>query len=216
MVKSARHCFTFLLLCKGVLVRNIVAARILKRRSALKIYYGCGDIAQNGYVNIDIRYTRTVDIIADLEWCSRIFKGRCHEVYVSHVLEHYGYPGRDKRKGNQSVLSALSSIYQMLRPEGIIRVAVPDFAQICFLYYNKIMPLYPRLSGRLCGEQDYKENIHRCVFDRQFLEQCLSETGFVNIQEWDVSLSALKKDSSFDSLEGLRTSLNVMAEKPAQ
>lgn len=199
---------------KSLLLRPVRVARIRRNCSDLKIYYGCGDISQPGYINVDIRYTRSVDIIGDLAWCSRTFHEACSEVYLSHVLEHYGYPGREKRHNCDSVLNALANVYAMLRPGGIIRVAVPDFAQLCALYQKRIFSLYPRISGRICGEQDYQENLHRCVFDREFLELCLLDTNFIRINEWKALESDLVKDSSFDSLEGFPTSLNLVAEKP--
>jgi predicted SAM-dependent methyltransferase len=164
--------------------------------------------------NIDVRYTNAVDLIGDLDWCGKNFQGVCSEVYLSHVLEHYSYPGREKRRNKDSVLHALSCVYEMLQPGGLIRIAVPDFAQLSALYQRKALPLYPRVSGRICGEQDYRENIHRCVFDRDFLEQCLLDACYIRIREWNAVESGFVKDSSFDSLEGVPTSLNLIAEKP--
>ncbi len=198
----------------NVIFRPIKFKRLIKNIEDIKIYYGCGDISQPGYINVDLRYTHSVDIVADLAWCSKNLHGMCSEVYLSHVLEHYGYPGWDRRTEGDTVLNALSLVYAMLRRGGVVRIAVPDFARLCSLYQSKALPLYPRISGRICGEQDYRENVHRCVFDREFLENCLLDMSFVRVSEWNAFESGLNKDSSFDTLNGIPTSLNLIAEKP--
>jgi predicted SAM-dependent methyltransferase len=186
----------------------------LRRRHDLKLYYGCGTVRQDGYVHVDIRYTPAVDLIADLSWCARWLPGRCSEVYLSHVLEHYRSPGKQVNRGRDSVLGALIDIARMLHPGGVVRIAVPDFANLVRVYREQGMDLYPRLLGRLCGEQNYPENLHRCLFDRPFLTWCLQETGFVDIRDWQPQSMGLARDGSFDELAGIGTSLNLLATKP--
>ena len=187
---------------------------IKSKNRDIKINYGCGDVDQPGYINVDIRVTKTIDLVGDLSWCKKKLRGICSEVYMSHVLEHYAYPGRAMRKGKGTVPYALHCVFEMLRPGGLIRIAVPDFARLCTLYQNGAIPLYPRISGRLCGEQDYRENLHKCVFDKRFLEYCLVDAGFVHVRDWSPIDLGLVQDSSFDALEGKITSLNLLAEKP--
>lgn len=200
--------------CFSILARHVKLSKILNNSQAYKIYYGCGNIAQPGYINIDVRWTPAVDLIGDLDWCRKIFRGLCSELYLSHVLEHYAYPGRAMRAKKGTVLDALQCTFDVLSPGGVIRIAVPDFEKLCTLYSDGMLPLYPRISGRLCGEQDYKENLHKCVFDKKFLEHCLINSGFVQVNSWDPETSGLILDSSFDSLEGITTSLNLVAQKP--
>lgn len=185
----------------------------VRGRAPLRINYGCGYSAQPGYVNIDVRWTPAVDLIGDLEWCARAFPGQCDEVYLSHVLEHYRSPGKAGRNGPETVLGAVDAIQRMLKPGGIIRVAVPNFAALAKIYVAGSLPLYPRLLGRICGEQDYPQNRHLCAFDRPFLEWCLAKNGFGEFAEWDPRTLGFNHDASFDELEGLRTSLNLTATK---
>jgi predicted SAM-dependent methyltransferase len=199
---------------RSLLLRPLHLAKALTRKP-LKIYYGCGLINQPGYLNVDVRWTPSVDLLASLEWCSKKFEGSCDEIFLSHVLEHYGSPGRAMRQGPGTVLGALRDINRALRPNGVIRLAVPDFSRLADFYSDGKCPLYPRLLGRLCGEQDYGENAHRCVFDREFLEACLSQTGFYRIEEWDPRKGDFAKDASFDELDGVAMSLNVLARKGA-
>ncbi len=177
----------------------------------LKIYYGCGTTRQGGYINIDVRKTNATDIVAGLSELSACLKGCCTEVYMSHVLEHFGSPGKAMRKGKGDVLGAILSVKKMLKDYGTIRIAVPNFRILCQMYINGELPLYPKLLGRISGEQEYPENLHRCVFDYEFLEYCLTYCGFEDIQGWDPTKEGFNVDSSFDQINGVDTSLNVRA-----
>ena len=177
----------------------------------LKIYYGCGTTRQPGYINVDVRNTNATDLVVGLWELSECLKQCCSEVYMSHVLEHFGSPGKAMRKGNNDVLGAILCVKKMLRDSGTIRIAVPDFKILCQLYINGEVPLYPKLLGRISGEQEYPENLHRCVFDDEFLEYCLSYCGFKDIQRWDPTEEDFNIDSSFDQINGVDTSLNLKA-----
>ncbi len=202
----------WLLFLKQLLLRSSKIARY-RQAQPLKVYYGCGDIRQPGYVNVDLRWTPAVDVIGNLTWCSRKFANRCDEVYVSHVLEHYGNPGRANRASGDTVLGALQKIHTMIKPGGGVRLAVPDFRALARLYIEKHLPLNPRLLGRVYGEQDYPQNYHKCGFDIDFLSCCLQETGFEDIHEWLPEQCGIVRDSSFDHIDGVRTSLNLVATK---
>ena len=152
-------------------------------------------------------------MVADLRWCRKNLEGMCEEVFLSHVLEHYSYPGKAYRDEASAVSGALSDIYGMLMSGGQIRIAVPDFRAIAKLYLENESPLYPRLLGRLYGEQDYRQNLHRCGFDRDFLQYCLKKAGFMNIREWSAGENGLQIDASFDEIDGVKTSLNLIAQK---
>ncbi len=177
----------------------------------LKIYYGCGTTRQPGYINVDVRRTNATDLVAELGAIARCLKGSCSEVYMSHVLEHFGSPGKAMRKGGNDVLGAILLVKKMLKPSGLIRIAVPDFKALCRLYLNQGVPLYPRLLGRISGEQEYPQNLHRCVFDDDFLRYCLTHCGFADIKSWDPAAEGFAKDSSFDQINGVNTSLNLKA-----
>ena len=195
--------------------RHFIAQSIRKRKRKILINYGCGINSQEGYINVDIRYTPVLHLVGDLRWCSKYLRNSCDEVYLSHVLEHYGYPGKAFQKTENSVLSALEDIYDMLVPEGVVRVAVPDFSALAELYVLKKKPLFPKLSGRLCGEQNYPQNVHRCAFDRAFLIHCLEQSGFSDVSDWHPQDLGFGHDSSYDSIDGIQTSLNLVAKKIA-
>lgn len=113
----------------------------------------------------------------------------------------------------KNVAGALRDVHCMLKNDGVVRIAVPDFRAIARLYLEQSLPLYPRLLGRLYGEQDYSENLHKCGFDKQYLIMCLEKAGFHEIQEWSVEECGLKLDASYDKLLNVQTSLNLIAHR---
>jgi len=117
------------------------------------------------------------------------------------------------RNSPNTALGALNLINAMLVPGGIVRIAVPDFRALAELYILEGFPLFPRLHGRLMGEQNYHENQHACVFDREFLEDCLKYCNFGSIEEWKPENEGFSKDGSFDRVDGRVTSLNLVARK---
>lgn len=184
--------------------------------SEQKLNLGCGKNRQEGYINVDVRPLPTVDYPADMNSCVRTFEGLCDEIYISHVLEHFENPGKAMRDHPGTVLGLLKQVYTMLKPGGLIRVAVPDFEALAKLYLEQEHSLAPRLLGRLCGEQDYPENMHKCLFDKAYLTHCLELTGFTNIKPWFPKETGLNRDSSFDELDGIATSLNLIGQKASR
>jgi predicted SAM-dependent methyltransferase len=102
-----------------------------------------------------------------------------------------------------------------LRPGGILRISVPDFAQLCKVYQK-----HERLDmviGALFGRGDYLYNIHYNVFDFESLRDVLKKTGFENIHryEWRDTEHADVDDYSqayiphMDKENGTLISLNI-------
>jgi len=141
---------------------------------SLKLHIGCGTKKINGYVNIDCRYLPTVDEIQNAELLRSYKQNTVDVLYASHVLEHFG---RWKYK------HVLQRWFEVIKPGGILRLAVPDFSKICEHYsHNKELGI---LMGLLYGGQDYQENFHYVTFDYVSLSNTLKEIGFREVRVWD-------------------------------
>jgi predicted SAM-dependent methyltransferase len=88
---------------------------------------------------------------------NKIENNSAEVIYVSHVLEHIG---------RREYMTVLKRWYDILKPNGILRVAVPDFEKIVE-HYNKNKELEP-LRGFLHGGQNYPQNYHYCSWDFEF------------------------------------------------
>jgi predicted SAM-dependent methyltransferase len=109
--------------------------------------------------------------------------------------------------------------YSILKPNGILRIAVPDFEKVAehYLSFRDLKVL----RGFLWGGQDHDYNFHYVGWDFDTLKSDLVEVGFTNIYRYDwrrTEHSDLDDYSQtylphMDKENGMLMSLNVEAEK---
>ena len=102
----------------------------MARNNSLKyLNLGCGRRYHPDWTNLDFRSTGEGVIAHDLTQGIPFPGESCDVVYHSHLLEHFT-PEAGAR--------LLRECYRVLRPGGIIRVAVPDLEQIAHLYIHAL------------------------------------------------------------------------------
>lgn len=101
-------------------------------------------------------------------------------LYASMVLEHIP---RNMQAGT------LRSWYQVLKPNGVLEIIVPDMEDIAYLIINGKDEEGIR---RAFGEQDYAENTHVWGFTSKTLRKALLEAGFkiISIEKIHGTLNA--------------------------
>ena len=104
-------------------------------------------------------------------------EGSCDLVYASHVLEYFD---------RQEVLEILKEWNRVLKPQGTLRIAVPDFKSMCEIY-NKGEYSLDSFLGPLYGKMDMgdKKIYHKTVYDELSLSKVLSNSGFVNMRRYN-------------------------------
>lgn len=140
----------------------------------MKLHLGCAEKHLDGYINVDVRELPGVDVIDNIMTLEKFNNNSANLIYVSHVLEHVG------RKEYKSVLQRW---FDILKPDGTLRIAVPDFEQVV-AYYNETQDLSV-LRGFLWGGQTYKENYHYMGWDFKSLQDDLKSIGFKNVYRYD-------------------------------
>jgi len=175
----------------------------------MKLHLGSGTKRIEGFVNIDIRYLPGVDEVNNVKFLRNYKDNSIDLIYACHVLEHFG------RWETEDVLRRWC---ELLKPGGILRLAVPNFSAICD-YYNKTEDL-PKLMGLLYGGQDYPENYHFAAFDFKSTSDMLIKLGFskVSLYDWENTEHASIDDYSkayipHMSTDGTLMSLNIEAIK---
>ena len=139
-----------------------------------KLHLGCGTKHLDGYTNIDIRYLPGVDEVNNIRFLRNYKENSVDEIYACHVLEHFG---------RWEYKDVLKRWFEILKPEGKLRLAIPNFSSICS-YYIKTGDL-KSLIGLLYGGQDYDENYHYITFDYPTLSNDLKNIGYKTISEWN-------------------------------
>lgn len=188
----------------------------------LKLNLGCGKRERlPGFTNVDIARGKNVDIKCDVRRLPMIKDNSVEMIYASHILEYFDH--------NEAV-EVLKEWKRVLQIGGTLRLAVPDFENLCVAYYEKMYPM-KSLLGPLYGKMSIGNGqyiYHKTAYDVDSLSDLLTDCGFSHIQQWDYrtafpetyddhSLSFLPKykKSPFEKgyRDGFLISLNLEARK---
>lgn len=142
----------------------------------MKLHLGCGPRHIPGFVHVDAQPAPHVDIVGPVE---RLPMGdnSVSLIYASHVLEHFG---------RHAYKEVLKEWFRVLKPGGILRLSVPDFAACAAIYYeNGLADGLSGLVGLIIGGQRNEHDFHKMIFDEDFLRRDLFDTGFREVRRWD-------------------------------
>jgi hypothetical protein len=117
----------------------------------------------------------------------------CDVVRASHVLEHFPF---------REVPAVLAEWVRVLKPGGVLRIAVPDFAKVAESYLaGANQPTEAFLMGGQVDDADF----HKALFDVETLKRALAQAGLMLIRQWR---------SDLDDCASLPISLNLEGTKP--
>ena len=154
----------------------------------LKLDLGAGDVSPAGYRPMG--HAHGSDIFP-LPYAD----GSVDEIRASHVLEHFPH-GR--------LAEVLADWVRALRPGGVLRLAVPDFAKIAAGYVNGT---FQHAEGVVMGGQTEDDDFHRSIFDDLRLRRLLSDAGLILLRPWV---------SDIADCAAYPFSLNLEGSKPVQ
>jgi predicted SAM-dependent methyltransferase len=134
-------------------------------------------------------------------------------IYSSHMIEYFD---------RQEIIDIIKEWHRVLKPNGILRIAVPDFYTMCLLYENGNINLN-QILGPLYGKMQMGEETiyHKTVYDFPDLSSTLESCGFsdVSMYDWKDTEHSQFDDHSqayfphMDKDNGTLISLNVEATK---
>lgn len=130
---------------------------------------GCGDEKVEGAIALDMRKTKSVDILADarkLPLKDNVFD----HVFCSHLIEHFSH---------RETESVLGEWVRVLKQGGTIEIRCPDLRARALLFF--LNPSWQNVRN-IYGEQDYEGNQHRCGFSYKNLKSLLILCGISNVK----------------------------------
>lgn len=183
----------------------------------MNLHLGCRHKNIPGFVNIDSCDLPHIHYNTSLNNLSMINDNSVDLIYSCHILGYYD---------RFEVIPLLTEWKRVLKPKGVLRIAVPDFDQLIKVYnqtadLTKILgPLYGRMEidlGNNCNQLIYE----RTVYNYSLLEDILHKVGFEDVHryDWRKTFHSEYDDYSqayfphMDKENGLLISLNVEAIK---
>lgn len=136
----------------------------------IKLDVGVGDAPAPGYFHADIQYAPGVDIICDARKIP-LADNSVIELRSAHLIEHFP---------KEEIPDLLKEWYRLVKPNGIIRILVPNFMKVCSQITNKEIPLELGLLWIYGGHRD-QYDIHHWGYTFEILKYFLSNAGFLDI-----------------------------------
>jgi len=153
----------------------------------LKLNIGSGDgITMKGYTNVDAKFGDSAFPLAYSD-------NSVDEIYASHILEHFPHA---------QTLDVLKDWVRVLKPGGVLKVAVPDFALIAKSYVAN--GFHAIADGYVYGGQIDENDFHKALFDRAKLSKLMIDAGLEHIRTWE---------SEVKDCASLAVSLNLTGQK---
>ena len=120
-------------------------------------------------------------------------------IYCSHGIAYFD---------REEVKELLQSWFRVLKPQGKLQIATPDWDALRELPRPLIGPLY----GKMSDPPIY----HKTVYSYDELYQVLRAAGFINIKRWHerFQMAPGHDDQSNATYDGKLISLNVQCIKP--
>lgn len=183
----------------------------------MKLHLGCWHRVFPGFINIDLCDLPHIDYNSNIDKLPFIKTETVDYIYCSHAFEYF-----DLQKAHE----VLKEWNRVLKPGGILRIAVPDFDKLIQVYsetgdINRILgPLYGKMS--IHTENDIEVQLfHKIVYNFSLLEKVMLDSGFINIRkyDWRETEHSMFDDHSqayfphMDKSNGILISLNVEATK---
>ena len=165
------------------------AKEMVRQMENLKLNLGSGKGVMEGWRNIDIKEGAVAYPLGSIE------NESVDVVRASHLLEHFP---------RNLVVDVLKEWVRVLKPGGVLKIAVPNFRWIA---ENYLAGAEFDVIGYTIGGQTDENDYHKCLFDEKTLNEIMVKAGLEEIGHWK---------SELDDCASLPVSLNLMARKPVK
>ncbi len=158
----------------------------IKTKNSAKLHIGCGTVYKEGWINIDNNSDGNIQML-DLNWDLRnplpFDDNSIDYIFNEHFLEHLTV-----EEGQR----ALKDFLRVLKPQGIMRIAMPDLESIVAIYNDpnwkeKLMPFLNKFGLGFIESRAELINInfrawgHQWLYDWEELERRLKQAGYKEV-----------------------------------
>jgi len=181
-----------------------------------KLHLGCGDKYIPGFIHIDYADYEHIDYQRSIVDLSIFSDDSIDLIYCCHALEYFN---------RLEVVDVLMEWRRVLKPGGVLRLAVPDFEAIVQVYlkYNDLdhQGILGPLYGKWQNSNNNESLYHKTTYDLNSLSKVLKGAGFNSVSRYEVENTIHAKYDDYsqayvphmDREKGILISLNVEAVK---
>jgi len=178
-----------------------------------RLNWGCGGHTAPGWLNVDIKSGSGIDLTCDIRQGLPLESASTDYAISIHALQELAYP---------DVVPALTEIRRVLKPGGVLRLALPDLRRGIRAYVLGHDD-YFHVDDAEVKSRDGRFIVHmlwhgysRMLFTADFTEELLLQAGFVDVVEcqYRVTLSPFPEIVDLDNRE--RESFFIEAKKLAK
>lgn len=122
--------------------------------------------------NVDSRWVKECDLVADLNYPIPLNSGEWDGVFCRFAVEHLSW---------RNVRTVLSEMYRLLKPGGIAVIITANLLEQA----RKLVETEEWNDDLICmvfGDQNYRDNYHKCGFSPAYIEKLLKEAGFYRVE----------------------------------
>ena len=175
--------------------------------SDLRLNLGSGERPLPGFVNVDtLADAPGVDVVADVTQRLPFDDGSAELIYAVHLLEHVA---------TDRVPEVLADWRRVLRPGGVLMVAVPDLDAIARILVDRagwFTPPHNPWLGAIYGGQKDEWDFHKTGFTAPWLAHLLENAGFGEVRHLERFEEIGIPDASVSPQPfGVNISLNMRA-----
>lgn len=142
----------------------------------MNLNLGCFNKKLPGFTNVDIRPDVNPDVLDNCVTLEKFENGSADLIYACHILEHFS---------KKEAIAAIERWKQILKPNGTLRLAVPDMEAVFahYFYHKDINTLLNFIYGS--QKHDYDFHLTGWTFDS--LKKDLIDCGFDDVRIWEWS-----------------------------
>ena len=172
------------------------SASCIEQSTWVGINLGCGRLAQSDWINCDTRDLRGVDLRCDVVGGLAFVSDCADYIAAIHVLQDLSYA---------QIVPALREVRRVLKPGGVLRLAVPDIDRAISAYARRDAAYFyvPDEHARSIGAKLVTQIIWygsvRTPCNFEFLSETLSIAGYRDIERCAFGVTR----SRFPALAGL-------------